>query len=92
VLEDNRPNQEQIVEQLKSAKDVQKITKITIDFGGEEIFLDFDEVTKHYLNQPLSAKTVFALTKELTQVLYNAGYVTSAIGLKSSKIKNGEVE
>lgn len=40
-LEDNRPNQEQIVEQLKSAKDVQKITKITIDFGGEEIFFGF---------------------------------------------------
>ncbi len=91
-LEDNRPNQEDTVTQLKSATAIQTITKITIDLGGEEISLDFDEVIKHYLNQPLSTKTVFALTKELTQVLYNAGYVTSAIGLKSSKIKNGEVE
>lgn len=71
---------------------LQKITKITVDVGGEKVSLDFDKVINNYLNQPLSTKTVFALTKELTEVLYRAGYVTSAIGLKSSKITNGEIQ
>lgn len=53
---------------------ITKITKITVDVGGEKVSLDFDKVINNYLNQPLSTKTVFALTKELTEVLYRAGY------------------
>ncbi|HDR1241103.1 TPA: ShlB/FhaC/HecB family hemolysin secretion/activation protein [Pasteurella multocida] len=69
-----------------------KITRITIDLGGKGDALNFDEVSQRYLNKPLSTKVVFQLVKDLTDLLYRSGYVTSAIGLKNPKIKNGDLE
>ncbi|HDR1004928.1 TPA: ShlB/FhaC/HecB family hemolysin secretion/activation protein [Pasteurella multocida] len=69
-----------------------KITRITIDLGGKGGALNFDEVSQRYLNKPLSTKVVFQLVKDLTDLLYRSGYVTSAIGLKNPKIKNGDLE
>ncbi|MGC6358462.1 ShlB/FhaC/HecB family hemolysin secretion/activation protein [Bisgaard Taxon 45] len=69
-----------------------KITSISIDLAGENVSLNFDNVIKAYQNQPLSTKIVFQLVKDLTEVLYRAGYVTSAIGLKNGKISHGDLE
>lgn len=49
-------------------------------------------MSQRYLNKPLSTKVVFQLVKDLTDLLYRSGYVTSAIGLKNPKIKNGDLE
>ncbi|MDO5054478.1 MAG: ShlB/FhaC/HecB family hemolysin secretion/activation protein [Pasteurella oralis] len=69
-----------------------KITSISIDLTGEKVSLNFDDVIQAYQNQPLSTKVVFQLVKDLTEVLYRSGYVTSAIGLKNAKIQNGDLE
>lgn len=75
-----------------SATSKYKITSIAIDLAGEKVSLNFDDVINAYKEQPLSTKVVFQLVKDLTEVLYRSGYVTSAIGLKSTKIKNGDLE
>lgn len=69
-----------------------KITSISIDLAGENVSLNFDNVIQAYQNRPLSTKVVFQLVKDLTEVLYRAGYVTSAIGLKNTKISHGDLE
>lgn len=70
----------------------QVIKSVTIDLADESVKLNFDQVIKAYQGQPLSTKVVFQLVKELSEVLYRAGYVTSAIGLKNSKIQSGDLE
>lgn len=69
-----------------------KITSVAIDLAEENVSLDFEEVIEAYKDQPLSTKVVFQLVKDLTEVLYRAGYVTSAIGLKHPKIQSGDLE
>ncbi|MGC6406787.1 ShlB/FhaC/HecB family hemolysin secretion/activation protein [Bisgaard Taxon 45] len=69
-----------------------KITRIAVDLGGQNVSLNVDEVRQRYLNKPLSTKVVFQLVKDLTDLLYRSGYVTSAIGLKNPKIKNGDLD
>ncbi|MDP9500618.1 ShlB/FhaC/HecB family hemolysin secretion/activation protein [Bisgaard Taxon 45] len=69
-----------------------KITRITVDLGGQNVSLNIDEIRQRYLNKPLSTKVVFQLVKDLTDLLYRSGYVTSAIGLKNPKIKNGDLD
>lgn len=70
----------------------QRITSVTIDLSGENVSLDFSHVIDAYRGKPLSTKVVFQLVKDLTDVLYRSGYVTSAIGLKNAKIQNGDLE
>ncbi|WP_032093479.1 ShlB/FhaC/HecB family hemolysin secretion/activation protein [Necropsobacter rosorum] len=61
-----------------------RITSISIDLQGRNIPLDFSETIADYEGKPLTTKQVFELVKALTDVLYQAGYVTSAIGLKDA--------
>ncbi len=61
-----------------------RIKAISIDLQGQNISLDFDSTIAAYVDKPLTTKQVFELVKALTDVLYQAGYVTSAIGLKDA--------
>ncbi|WP_143529653.1 POTRA domain-containing protein, partial [Rodentibacter caecimuris] len=68
------------------------IKRITVDQAGQSVRLDFDSVIKQYEGKPLTTKQVFALVKDLTDVLYRAGYVTSAVGLKSNVTDKNELD
>ncbi|NBH76306.1 ShlB/FhaC/HecB family hemolysin secretion/activation protein [Rodentibacter pneumotropicus] len=68
------------------------IKRITVDQAGRSVYLDFDSVIKQYEEKPLTTKQVFALVKDLTDVLYRAGYVTSAIGLKNNVADKNELD
>ncbi|AIZ78879.1 ShlB/FhaC/HecB family hemolysin secretion/activation protein [Actinobacillus equuli subsp. equuli] len=69
----------------------QQITQIDIDLNKQTFALNFNPVIEKYKHQPLSSAVVLNLVKELTSVLYDAGYVTSAIGLKDKAIENGHL-
>lgn len=85
-LEDKQATEEKIFSLPEgAAASKYKITSVAIDLAEENVSLDFEEVIEAYKDQPLSTKVVFQLVKDLTEVLYRAGYVTSAIGLKHSK-------
>ncbi|OOF56590.1 ShlB/FhaC/HecB family hemolysin secretion/activation protein [Rodentibacter myodis] len=68
-----------------------RISLITIDDGGKATNLDFTSVIKQYQNKPLTTNQVLNLVKDLTDVLYQAGYVTSAIGLKENITHKNEL-
>ncbi|MCK3655482.1 transporter [Pasteurellaceae bacterium Macca] len=70
----------------------QKITKINIDFSGESAKLDFSPVIKQYEGTPLNRKQIFALVKDLTQVLSDSGYSTSGIAFKNQDFKEGVLD
>ncbi|WP_256893705.1 POTRA domain-containing protein [Rodentibacter caecimuris] len=54
--------------------------------------MDFDSVIKQYEGKPLTTKQVFALVKYLTDALYRAGYVASAVGLRSNVTDKNELD
>lgn len=90
-------NQQAVEEKGPSLNDLttntkQQITSISIDLSGEKVSLDFSPVIQAYQGKPLSTKVVFQLVKDLTDVLYRSGYVTSVIGLKNAKIQNGDLQ
>ncbi|WP_101775381.1 ShlB/FhaC/HecB family hemolysin secretion/activation protein [Pasteurella oralis] len=92
-LEDKQVAEENAFSHLDAATTAKhKITSISVDLASENISLDFGDVIQAYQGQPLSANVVFQLVKELTEVVYRSGYVTSAIGLKNTNIKNGDLE
>lgn len=70
----------------------QKITSVSVDLAGKKVALNFDKVINAYQGKDLSAQVVFQLVKDLTDILYRAGYVTSAIGLKNNKIQNSDLQ
>lgn len=52
-LEDKQADQKKPSVDLMEKTTLQKITKITVDVGGEKVSLDFDKVINNYLNQPI---------------------------------------
>lgn len=90
-LETPKEKQSSIISNPLSEQATQKITAIDVDLNKQTIALDFKPVIDKYQNQPLSSTVVLNLAKELTAVLYDAGYVTSAIGLKDKTIENGRL-
>lgn len=77
------------VKEIISDEAKQYISKIIIDMNGQKLDLDFSSVVNRYKNKSLTRKQIFELVKELTDILYHKGYVTSGIGLKSKDISNG---
>ncbi|NBI43814.1 ShlB/FhaC/HecB family hemolysin secretion/activation protein [[Haemophilus] felis] len=89
------PSQENHQQQIKPTDNTistRKITCVSVDIGSEKVTLDFSRVINDYQGKALSTQVVFQLVKDLTDVLYRAGYVTSAIGLKNHKIQNGDLQ
>ena len=68
------------------------IKEINIDTFGNRFSPDFSPVIKQYISTNLTSEQVLSLIKDLTQILYDAGYVTSGIGLKSQEIYDGKLE
>ncbi|TCP91244.1 hemolysin activation/secretion protein [Cricetibacter osteomyelitidis] len=68
-----------------------RISLITIDQAGKSTNLNFTSVIQQYQNKPLTTNQVLNLVKDLTDVLYQAGYVTSAIGLKEKVTDKNEL-
>ncbi|MDG6897708.1 hypothetical protein A6A19_06890 [Actinobacillus delphinicola] len=71
---------------------IYKINTISVDLNHENINLNFEPILKKYENRNLTTSQILALVKELTEVLKQAGYSTSAIGLKNNDISNGKLQ
>lgn len=84
------PKQE-AVKEIASGEAKQLISMITIDMNEQHLNIDFQPVIERYVNKMLTRKQIFELVKELTDILYHAGYVTSGIGLKSRDISSGHL-
>lgn len=67
------------------------IERISIDTQSGEQLPEFKKITEQYIGTNLTTTQVYNLSKDLTQALYQAGYVTSAIGLTTNTIKNGHI-
>jgi hemolysin activation/secretion protein len=64
-----------------------KITGSTV-FSPE----DFDKITKHFTNRPISFRQLFQLRSEITQFYVDKGYITSGAYIPPQKLQNGVVE
>lgn len=67
------------------------IKQISIDTEIGVYLTEFNEIIAQYIGTNLTTTQIYNLSKDLTQALYQAGYVTSAIGLKTDVIENGYI-
>lgn len=67
------------------------IKNISIDTGIGVYLPEFNNIIAQYIGTNLTTTQVYNLSKDLTQVLYQAGYVTSAIGLQTDTITDGHI-
>ena len=72
-------------------KQLPLIQKISIDIQSGDNLPELKKITAQYLGTNLTTTQIFNLSKDLTQALYHAGYVTSAIGLKTDTITDGHI-
>ncbi|WP_301098703.1 ShlB/FhaC/HecB family hemolysin secretion/activation protein [Otariodibacter sp.] len=66
------------------------IKNITIDYS-EGPYIDFKQIIKSYEGTNFTNQQILYLVKDLTDILYKKGYVTSAIGLKSTDFSGGNL-
>lgn len=69
-----------------------KITKISVDTSGLPINVNFQSVIERYQGSNISSHQIFTISRAITDVLYQAGYVTSAVGLKSKDLSDGHLQ
>lgn len=92
-LNDSKKMQEKTSIFKKNSSKKYYIKKISIDFNKEsDIGINFTQIINKYVEKMLTTSQIFELVKELTGVLYDAGYVTSAIGLKNKDLSNSELQ
>ncbi|MDP8140708.1 ShlB/FhaC/HecB family hemolysin secretion/activation protein [Pasteurella atlantica] len=89
----NPPKKLKVAKSLVNKEEqAQKINKISIDLVNQSISLNFQSIIQHYENKKLTTPQILELVKELTEVLYSQGYITSAIGLKETNISDGHLK
>lgn len=72
----------------------QTITIAKIKITGSSIFRDqdFAEITKNYINKPITLAQLFELRSQITQFYVDRGYITSGAFIPPQRLVDGVVE
>lgn len=62
-----------------------------INIKNNEIEINFDNVSKKYINSEMNQKSIESLMNDLTQKLIDDGYVTSRISFKDGNVNEGKI-
>lgn len=79
-------------EQIVVDENLPKIDKISIDMLDIQANVDFQPIIHRYQGSNISSHQIFAISQAITEALYQAGYVTSAVGLKSKDLSDGHLQ
>lgn len=69
-----------------------KIERISVDTLGFNAKLDLEPIIQRYQGSNISSQQIFTISQAITEALYQAGYVTSAVGLKSKDLSDGHLQ
>lgn len=73
-------------------KNLPIIQKISVDTLGIDALVDLSPIIARYQGANITSQQIFAISQEITAALYQAGYVTSAVGLKSTELSDGHLQ
>lgn len=62
-----------------------------ISIKNEDILINFDNISKKYINKKMDEKSIESLINDITQKLIDDGYITSRVKFNSGNINDGSI-
>lgn len=78
--------------EVKIDKNLPTIQKISIQLLDFPANIDLYDVAQTYQGRNITSSQIFEISRAITDKLYRAGYVTSAVGLQSRDLSDGHLQ